>query len=246
MRPPCPVKFANVGKEIEGHVILRDVDLRLAWGTKYVICGPSGSGKSTLLRCINGLENVTTGTLEVLGVKASKREFANPQFRVKLGMVFQKFSLYPHLNVLDNLILAPMKVLKQTRRAATSKAERLLATVGLSDKISALPHQLSGGQQQRVAIARCLMMDPSILLFDEPTSALDPENIKEVLDVIAGLATEDRTAVVVTHEMGFARKFADTIIFMDGGSIGWLGSAEDFYSQGQTERIRRFLGGILH
>jgi polar amino acid transport system ATP-binding protein len=217
MRPPCPVKFANVG-----------------------------SGKSTLLRCINGLENVTTGTLEVLGVKASKREFANPQFRVKLGMVFQKFSLYPHLNVLDNLILAPMKVLKQTRRAATSKAERLLATVGLSDKISALPHQLSGGQQQRVAIARCLMMDPSILLFDEPTSALDPENIKEVLDVIAGLATEERTAVVVTHEMGFARKFADTIIFMDGGSIGWLGSAEDFYSQGQTERIRRFLGGILH
>jgi ABC-type polar amino acid transport system ATPase subunit len=139
-----------------------------------------------------------------------------------------------------------MKVLKQPRPRAVAKAEQLLATVGLPDKAAAFPHQLSGGQQQRIAIARCLMMEPSILLFDEPTSALDPENIKEVLDVIANLATSDRTAVVVTHEMGFARRFADTIVFMDNGTIGWHGPTEEFYSQAQSERIKRFLGGILH
>ncbi len=246
MAPSHPVKFSGVTKTIDGHEILRGIDVEFAWGTKYVICGPSGSGKSTLLRCINGLESITGGSLEVFGTKVGKRAFANPQFRAKLGMVFQKFSLYPHLNVLDNLTLAPMKVLGQPRSAAIAKAEELLATVGLSDKAAAFPHQLSGGQQQRIAIARCLMMDPSILLFDEPTSALDPENIKEVLDVIASLATRDRTAVVVTHEMGFARKFADTIIFMDNGTIGWRGPTEEFYSPAQGERIRRFLGGILH
>ena len=137
-------------------------------------------------------------------------------------------------------------MLGRSRPEAVAKAEGLLATVGLSDKIAAFPHQLSGGQQQRVAIARCLMMDPAILLFDEPTSALDPENIKEVLDVIARLSTPERTAVVVTHEMGFARKFADTIVFMDNGSIGWRGPAEEFYAPTQSERIKRFLGGILH
>jgi polar amino acid transport system ATP-binding protein len=246
MAPPHPVKFSSVTKTIDGHEILRSIDAAFAWGTKYVICGPSGSGKSTLLRCINGLETVTSGTIEILGTTVGKRQFADPKFRSKLGMVFQKFSLYPHLNVLDNLILAPMKVLKQQRPAAIAKAEELLATVGLSDKASSFPHQLSGGQQQRIAIARCLMMDPSILLFDEPTSALDPENIKEVLEVIANLATSDRTAIVVTHEMGFARKFADTIMFMDNGTIGWQGAAEEFYSRAQGERIKRFLGGILH
>lgn len=245
MASPYPLKFTNVTKAIEGHVILRNIDLQFSWGTKYVICGPSGSGKSTLLRCINGLESITSGSLEVLGAEASKRQFANPQFRAKLGMVFQKFSLYPHLNVLDNLILAPMKVLKQARDTSVPKAMGLLATVGLPEKVDAFPHQLSGGQQQRVAIARCLMMDPNILLFDEPTSALDPENIKEVLDVIAALAAVDKTAIVVTHEMAFARKFADTIVFLDHGAIGWQGPTEEFYSETQPDRIRRFLGSIV-
>jgi ABC-type polar amino acid transport system ATPase subunit len=225
--------------------VLADVGFRIAMGEVVVICGPSGSGKSTLLRCINRLEKIDSGEIVVNGINldASSRDIA--KVRAETGMVFQQFNLYPHLTVLENLTLAPMKVRGLGRAEADAIALDLLAKVALPEKARAYPGQLSGGQQQRVAIARALAMKPKIMLFDEPTSALDPEMIQEVLDVMVSLAKEGMTMLVVTHEMGFARRVADRVIFMDAGRIVEDSPPEDFFTRAKDPRARAFLGKII-
>ncbi|MDP2840374.1 MAG: amino acid ABC transporter ATP-binding protein [Syntrophales bacterium] len=209
------------------------------------MCGPSGSGKSTLLRCINGLEPYQKGEITVEGISLSDPKTNLYKVRRKIGMVFQKFELYPHMTVLHNITLAPMKVLKKSKQEAEKRAIALLERVGIPEKAKEYPANLSGGQQQRVAIARSLAMDPNCMLFDEPTSALDPEMIKEVLDVMIDLAKEGMTMIVVTHEMGFAREVADEIIFIDEGKIVERGTDESFFANPKSERTKAFLSQIL-
>ena len=224
---------------------IKSVDLVVHAGEKIVICGPSGSGKSTLIRCINGLESFGGGSIVVSGhdLKAGSRQLQAA--RAEVGMVFQQFNLFPHLTVLQNCILAPMKVKGETKQQANDTALQYLERVRILEQASKYPAQLSGGQQQRVAIARALCMKPKIMLFDEPTSALDPEMVKEVLETMVGLARDGMTMVCVTHEMGFARSVADRVIFMDKGEIVEEAGSEQFFSSPQNQRTRDFLGQII-
>jgi aspartate/glutamate/glutamine transport system ATP-binding protein len=240
------VKFQHVYKHYAHFQALTDIDLTIAAGEKVVIIGPSGSGKSTLIRCINALETISQGEVFVDGVSVHARSTNLNQLRKEIGMVFQHFNLYPHLSVLANITLAPMKVRKMPRQEAEQQAQFYLEKVGLPDKMKVFPSQLSGGQQQRVAIARALAMTPKIMLFDEPTSALDPEMIGEVLEVMKNLACEGMTMVVVTHEMGFANSVADRVIFMDKGRIVEENTPQQFFSNPQEERTRLFLSRILN
>jgi len=238
------IEFRHVHKHFGALHVLNDIDLRIEAGEVVVICGPSGSGKSTLLRCINRLEQIESGEIVVDGISvATTREIT--RLRAEVCMVFQRFNLYPHLSVLDNLTLAPLKVRGVARVKAASTAMDLLTRVGIPEKAAAWPAQLSGGQQQRVAIARALAMQPKIMLFDEPTSALDPEMIQEVLEVMMMLAKDGMTMVVVTHEMGFARRVADRVVFMDDGRIVEQGAPEVFFTQAKDARTQAFLGKIL-
>lgn len=227
------------------HKVLDDVSARIPKGRTVVICGPSGSGKSSLLRCINGLERFQEGEIIIDGQSLRSRETHIHKLRAKIGMVFQHFELYPHMTVLDNVTLAPRKVLNQSGRDAENKAMQLLTRVGIPDKASRYPGELSGGQQQRVAIARSLAMEPKAMLFDEPTSALDPEMIKEVLEVMIDLAKSGMTMVVVTHEMGFAREVADEVAFMDHGRFVERKPAGTFFECPENPRTREFLSRIL-
>jgi len=239
------VEFDDVSKWFGDSQVLKSITLQLPADEVCVICGPSGSGKSTLLRCINGLEQIQSGAVTVLGQPLNAATLASSQFRARIGMVFQKFSLYPHMTVLDNMTLGPRKVLRMSRGEAEDRAMRLLARVGLQDRARAFPSQLSGGQQQRVAIARALVMEPSVMLFDEPTSALDPEMVREVLDVMRELAQRGMTMVTVTHEMEFAREVADRVIFMDEGTVVEDTRAEAFFAEARSARARSFLDRIL-
>jgi ABC-type polar amino acid transport system ATPase subunit len=224
---------------------LRNVDLRVMPGERIVICGPSGSGKSTLIRCINALEAHDAGTITVRGIEMKNDSAATAGLQAEIGMVFQQFNLFPHLTILENLTLGPMKARGLSRPVAEARAMAYLDRVRIPDQAHKKPAALSGGQQQRVAIARSLCMEPKIMLFDEPTSALDPEMIAEVLDVIVDLAMEGMTMICVTHEMGFARKAADRMIFMDGGEIIETGTPQTFFEAPRTDRCRMFLSQIL-
>ena len=222
---------------------LHGIDLEVRAGEKIVICGPSGSGKSTLIRCVNGLEEYQEGVMEVAGI-ALDSDAARSRVRLKVGMVFQQFNLFPHLSVMDNLCLAPVKVRSLKREAAEERAAELLGRMGLVGQEGKYPAQLSGGQQQRVAIARALCMQPEIMLFDEPTSALDPEMVQEVLEVMVELARQGMTMLCVSHEMGFARQVADRVVFMDGGEILEDSRPEQFFENPETERLKTFLGQL--
>ena len=239
------ISFKRVNKWFGALHVLRNVDLKIRVGEVVVICGPSGSGKSTLIRCINKLEPVDQGEIIVNGMSLGDPATDLTKLRAEVGMVFQQFNLYPHMTALQNITLAPIKVRKQSSEEAERIARDLLAKVGIPEKADHYPARLSGGQQQRVAIARALAMQPKIMLFDEPTSALDPEMISEVLDVMVELAKEGSTMVVVTHEMGFAKKVAHRIIFMDEGSIVEEGRPEEFFANPKEERTRAFLNKIL-
>ena len=238
------IKIRGLKKNYGDLEVLKGIDLDVADQEVVVIIGPSGSGKSTLLRCINYLEVPTGGTIEVDGIELSGEANIN-SVRKEIGMVFQRFNLFPHMTVLENLELAPMKVRGVSKAEAEQIAMELLHKVGLEDKAQAYPEQLSGGQQQRVAIARALAMKPKALLFDEPTSALDPEMIKEVQDVMKQLAREGMTMVVVTHEMGFAREVGDRVVFVDGGKILENTTPEEFFTNPKEERAKVFLSKIL-
>ena len=239
------IEIKNVSKWYGNFQVLNGINETIDRGQTVVICGPSGSGKSTLLRCINGLEPYQKGEITVEGISLSDPKTNLYKVRRKIGMVFQKFELYPHMTVLHNITLAPMKVLKKSKKEAEKRAIALLERVGIPEKALEYPANLSGGQQQRVAIARSLAMDPGYMLFDEPTSALDPEMIKEVLDVMIDLAKEGMTMIVVTHEMGFAREVADEIIFIDEGKIVERGTDESFFANPKSERTKAFLSQIL-
>lgn len=225
--------------------VLRTCSLAVSRGEVVVVCGPSGSGKSTLIKCINALEPFQDGGITVAGISLGARGVNLPQLRARVGMVFQHFELFPHMRVLDNLCLGQTKVLGRPMAEARAKAEALLARVAMADFAEKYPGQLSGGQQQRVAIARALAMDPVVMLFDEPTSALDPEMVSEVLDVMVELARSGMTMMVVTHEMGFARKVAHRVVFMDRGEIVEDTPTQDFFEGAQSERARLFLSKIL-
>jgi glutamate/aspartate transport system ATP-binding protein len=235
------IAIENVSKWYGSVQVLRDCSAQVARGEVVVVCGPSGSGKSTLIKTVNGLEPYQQGTIRVDGVTVGAPDTHLPSLRARIGMVFQNFELFPHLSVRDNLALAQVKVLKRTRSDAVARGLAYLDRVGLLAHQDRFPHQLSGGQQQRVAIARALAMDPVAMLFDEPTSALDPEMVGEVLDVMTGLARDGMTMMVVTHEMGFARRVADRVLFMDAGAIVEDSPAEDFFAAPRTERARSFL-----
>ncbi len=225
--------------------VLKDIDLTVHRGERFVICGPSGSGKSTLIRCINALEEHQEGDIIVDGIKLGKNLKNIDHIRTEVGMVFQNFNLFPHLTILENLTLGPVWVRKMAKAKAVETAMMYLERVKIPEQAHKYPGQLSGGQQQRVAIARSLSMNPKIMLFDEPTSALDPEMIKEVLDVMVELAETGMTMIVVTHEMGFARTIADEVIFMDAGDIVERNNPEDFFSNPEHERTQQFLNQIL-
>jgi ABC-type polar amino acid transport system ATPase subunit len=239
------IEIRDMSKWYGDFQVLSRINEVIRRGQTVVVCGPSGSGKSTLLRCINGLEPFQEGEVLVDGVSVSDPSTNLYKLRQKIGMVFQRFELYPHMTALQNITLAPIKVKKRTREEAGKKAMELLARVGIPDKANSFPANLSGGQQQRVAIARALAMEPEVMMFDEPTSALDPEMIKEVLDVMIDLAKGGMTMVVVSHEMGFAREVADEIIFMDEGTIIERGTGEEFFKNPKSERTRDFLSKIL-
>ncbi|MBE0599839.1 MAG: amino acid ABC transporter ATP-binding protein [Burkholderiaceae bacterium] len=238
------ITFSKVNKWYGTNHVLQDIELDVRKGEVVVVCGPSGSGKSTLIRCVNGLEKFQNGALVVDGIPVADAKGLR-QLRMEIGFVFQQFNLYPHMTALENVVLAPIHVRKMSRKDAEERGRQQLERVGLSDKFDSYPHQLSGGQQQRVAIARSLCMQPMIMLFDEPTSALDPEMINEVLDVMVALAKEGMTMIVVTHEMGFARKVADRVVFMDKGAIIEVAEPEVFFTQPANSRTREFLGKIL-
>jgi len=240
------VRMEGVDKFYGSFQALKSVGLEVARGEKIVVCGPSGSGKSTLIRCVNQLETVESGTITVDGIELTAGPKNVEKIRRDVGMVFQQFNLFPHMTVLQNCMLAPMKVRGTSREEAEATARRYLERVRIPEQAEKYPAQLSGGQQQRVAIARALCMNPKIMLFDEPTSALDPEMVNEVLDTMIDLAQEGMTMIVVTHEMGFARKVADRVIFMDRGEIVEIGEPEAFFSNPQHERTRTFLGQISH
>jgi len=237
--------FKGVHKWFKKLHVLNDINLHVAPGEVVVVCGPSGSGKSTLIRTINQLEPINEGTLIVDGMDLSDKKTDINKLRAEVGFVFQQFNLYPHLSVISNITLAPMKIRKTPKAEAEEQAMALLERVGLAEKRDAYPLQLSGGQQQRVAIARGLAMKPRIMLFDEPTSALDPEMIGEVLEVMKDLAHSGMTMVVVTHEMGFAREVAHRVVFMDYGVILETASPEDFFLRPQHDRAQQFLRQLL-
>jgi general L-amino acid transport system ATP-binding protein len=239
------IEFIDVHKWFGAFHVLRGIDLTVARGERIVVCGPSGSGKSTLIRCVNALEDHQRGTIRVDGTELTADLRRIDEVRREVGMVFQQFNLFPHLTVLENCTLAPIWVRKAPKREAEELAMKLLTRVKIPEQALKYPGQLSGGQQQRVAIARALCMNPKIMLFDEPTSALDPEMVKEVLDAISELAEEGMTMVVVTHEMGFARKLADRMVFMDQGEIVEINAPGDFFDHPQHERTRLFLSQIL-
>lgn len=245
--PTEPVIIINdVSKWYGDFNVLRHCTTRINKGEVVVVCGPSGSGKSTLIKTVNGLEPVQEGQIFVNGTEVTSKKTNLAELRSHVGMVFQHFELFPHLNILHNLILAQEKVLKRKRQEAMEKAVALLTRVGLEAQMKKYPSQLSGGQQQRVAIARALCMDPVAMLFDEPTSALDPEMINEVLDVMVELAYEGMTMMVVTHEMGFARKVANRVIFMDEGKIVEDSPKDAFFDDPKSDRAKDFLAKILH
>ena len=238
------IKITNLQKNFGNLHVLKGVNLSIAEQEVLVIIGPSGCGKSTLLRCMNFLEEPTSGTVTIDGVVLKNDDSIN-DVRKEVGMVFQRFNLFPHMTVLDNLMLAPMKVRGVDKAEAEATAKIYLEKVGMADKANNYPEQLSGGQQQRVAIARALCMKPKVMLFDEPTSALDPEMINEVLDVMKALANEGMTMVVVTHEMGFAREVGDRVIFLSEGNILEEGTPEEIFSNAKEERTKSFLSKIL-
>ena len=239
------ISMRGVEKAYGQHRALDGIDLDVTRRERIVVCGPSGSGKSTLIRCINQLERHDGGEIFVHGAPLSDRPADMQNVRRQVGMVFQSFNLFPHLSVLDNCTLAPIKVSRATREEAEARAMALLQQVQIGDQAAKLPGQLSGGQQQRVAIARALCMQPSVMLFDEPTSALDPEMVKEVLDAMTDLAEAGMTMIVVTHEMGFARRVADRVVFMDQGKVIETGTPNDFFSAPCHERTKTFLSQIL-
>jgi len=240
------IRLASVNKWYGQFHVLRNIDLSVARGERIVVCGPSGSGKSTMIRCINRLEEHQQGSIVVDGIELTNDIKNIEQIRREVGMVFQHFNLFPHLTVLENLTLAPIWVRKVPKAEAEATAMKYLERVKIPEQARKYPGQLSGGQQQRVAIARSLCMNPKIMLFDEPTSALDPEMVSEVLDTMVELAESGMTMICVTHEMGFARKVADRVIFMDAGEIVEMAPPEPFFSAPQSERTRKFLGQILH
>ncbi|EEJ0015807.1 amino acid ABC transporter ATP-binding protein [Listeria innocua] len=239
------INIKNLHKHFGKLEVLKGIDLEIASGEVVVVIGPSGSGKSTFLRCLNLLEQPTTGTILFENKDLMAKQTNVNELRQKMGMVFQNFNLFPHKNVLENLMLAPMKVKNEDSTAAKEHALSLLEKVGLADKATSYPSQLSGGQQQRVAIARALAMNPDVMLFDEPTSALDPEMVGEVLSVMKSLAKEGMTMVVVTHEMGFAREVSDRVVFMDAGVIQEQGTPEEVFGNPQNDRTKDFLGKVL-
>jgi len=240
------IKIDNVSKWYGTFQVLTDCTTEVKVGEVVVICGPSGSGKSTLIKCINGLEMFQKGDIFVENISVGKLKANLPKLRSRVGMVFQHFELFPHLSVIDNLTIGPIKILKRSKPEAKEQGMRLLNRVGLESQADKFPGQLSGGQQQRVAIVRALAMNPIVMLFDEPTSALDPEMVSEVLDVMVELAQEGTTMMVVTHEMGFARKVAHRVIFMDQGSIVEDSPKEDFFNSPRSPRAQQFLSKILH
>lgn len=239
------VVVENVQKHYGEFQALTDVNLSVERGEVVVVIGPSGSGKSTLCRSINRLETITSGSIRIDGTELPAEGKRLAQLRAEVGMVFQSFNLFAHLTILENVMLGPVKVLGRSKAEAKREAMELLTRVGVEKQAEKLPAQLSGGQQQRVAIARALAMRPKVMLFDEPTSALDPEMINEVLDVMVGLAAEGMTMVVVTHEMGFARKAADRVVFMADGQILETGTPEEFFTQPKTDRARDFLSKLI-
>lgn len=239
------ITVENLHKSFGELNVLRGVDLHVKKGEKVVLIGPSGSGKTTLLRCLNLLEQPTQGRVFFEGTDITDPKCDINAIRQKMGMVFQQFNLFPHLTIMENITLAPIKHKLCTKAQATEKAMQLLTRVGLQDKANVYPRQLSGGQQQRIAIVRALAMNPDVMLFDEPTSALDPEMVGEVLDVMKQLAEEGMTMVVVTHEMGFAREVADRVIFMDEGVIVEQGVPTDVFEHPQTQRAQDFLRKVL-
>ncbi len=240
------IDIEKISKWYGDFQVLKDCTSQVTQKEVVVVCGPSGSGKSTLIKCVNGLEPVQQGRIVVDGEDITAKGTNLTALRARIGMVFQHFELYPHMTVRENLCLAQEKVLKRSRDEAVSRAELFLDRVGLSEHIDKHPGQLSGGQQQRVAIARSLVMDPIVMLFDEPTSALDPEMINEVLDVMVELAKDGMTMMVVTHEMGFAKKVAHRVIFMDEGAIVEDRSTEDFFGNPESDRAKDFLSKILN
>jgi len=244
--PAAPaIRIEAMNKYYGSFHALKNINLTVGRGEKIVVCGPSGSGKSTMIRCINRLEEHDGGHIRVLGTELNDDIGNIDEIRREVGMVFQHFNLFPHMTVLENCMLAPMLVRKMSRADAEALARRYLEKVRIPEQASKFPAQLSGGQQQRVAIARSLCMQPKVLLFDEPTSALDPEMIAEVLDVMVTLASEGMTMVCVTHEMGFARRVADRVVFMDAGEIVEDAAPDDFFSAPKSERTRMFLSQVL-
>jgi len=242
------IEIDNISKLYGSFQVLTNCSTHVAKGEVVVVCGPSGSGKSTLIKTINGLESVNEGDIRIDGISVCSPKTNLSKLRSKVGMVFQNFELFPHLSILDNLTIAQIKVLGRDKDEAAKKGLMYLERVGLKSHAAKFPAQMSGGQQQRAAIARALAMDPICMLFDEPTSALDPEMVNEVLDVMVQLAGEGTTMVCVTHEMGFARKVADRVVFMDEGRILEDASKEDFFGniEGRTDRAKYFLSRILH
>jgi len=239
------IEMSHVSKWYSSFRVLDDCSLKIQKGEVVVICGPSGSGKSTLIKCMNGLEPFQKGEVLINGISVGARGTNLPQLRSRIGMVFQNFELFPHMTVLKNIALPQIKVLNRSRAEAEARAEQLLDRMGLKVQAQKFPAQLSGGQQQRVAIARALAMDPLAMLFDEPTSALDPEMINEVLDVMVALTQEGMTMAVVTHEMGFARRVADRIVFMDEGAIVEDAAKDEFFGTPRSDRAQLFLSKIL-
>ncbi len=239
------IEIEHLSKRYDDFRVLADCTVAIARGEVIVVCGPSGSGKSTLIKCVNGLEPFDEGRITVDGISVGDRSTDLPKLRAGIGMVFQSFELYPHMSVTENICLAQIKVLRRSKNEAVARARALLDRVGMLEHAEKFSGNLSGGQQQRVAIARALAMDPIAMLFDEPTSALDPEMINEVLDVMVDLAKEGMTMIVVTHEMGFARKVADRVVFMDEGSIVEDAPTDAFFAAPRSDRARLFLSKIL-
>ncbi len=239
------IDVKHLTKSFGDHVVLKDITDHIYPGEKVVVIGPSGSGKSTFLRCLNLLETPNGGTITFKGVDITDPKSDINKHRQKMGMVFQHFNLFPHMTIMRNLTLAPMKLLKKSKTEAEAKAMELLGRVGLADRAESYPNQLSGGQKQRVAIVRALCMEPEVMLFDEPTSALDPEMVGEVLDVMKSLANDGMTMVVVTHEMGFAKEVGDRVLFMEDGIIMEQNTPAEFFDHPQTERAQAFLAKVL-
>lgn len=240
------IKFINVNKWFRTLHVLKNINLDISHGEVVVICGPSGSGKSTLIRTINRIEHIQQGEIIVDGVSLANPKTDVTTLRAEIGMVFQHFNLYPHRTALQNIMLAPMKVRGLNKKQAEKRAIKLMERVGLTDKCDLYPIQLSGGEQQRVAIARSLAMEPKIMLFDEPTSALDPELINDVLDVMTSLTREGMTMVIITHEMAFAQRVADRVVFMDKGEILEVEKPSDIFVNPKHERTKEFMSKILH